>query len=133
LNKAFTKEECEKIINVAKNKGLTTGKTVGGGTTDPSRNSDISWLNPTDNFHWVYQRLTDIIVPLNKDFFKFDLYGINEGLQFTNYKAPSGKYGKHIDRNMNMAVRNYPYHFNLLIQMIMKVETFAYMMAIEPK
>jgi len=104
-NEAFTKEECEKIIDVAKNKGLTTGKTVGGGTTDPSRNSDISWLNPTDNLHWVYQRLTDIIVPLNKDFFKFDLYGINEGLQFTNYKAPSGKYGKHIDRTMNMAVR----------------------------
>jgi PKHD-type hydroxylase len=54
---------------------------------------------------WVFRRVTDIVLDLNERFFKFDLFGLNEGFQFTNYKTPSGKYGKHIDRSMNMAVR----------------------------
>jgi predicted 2-oxoglutarate/Fe(II)-dependent dioxygenase YbiX len=33
------------------------------------------------------------------------LFGINEGFQFTNYVAPSGKYGKHVDRCVDMPVR----------------------------
>jgi PKHD-type hydroxylase len=54
---------------------------------------------------WVFRRVTDITLNLNERFFKFDLFGLNEGFQFTNYEAPSGKYGKHVDRAMNMLVR----------------------------
>ena len=42
---------------------------------------------------------------LNDRFFKFDIFRLNEGFQFTNYKAPGDKYGKHIDRSQNMIVR----------------------------
>jgi PKHD-type hydroxylase len=101
-NDAFSKEECHKIINIAKNKGLIKGSTKG--KTDV-RDSKISWLYPVDDMEWVFRRVTDITLNLNERFFKFDLFGLNEGFQFTNYKAPSGKYGKHIDRSMNMAVR----------------------------
>ncbi len=103
-NKAFTKEECEKIVNIAKDKGLIIGETHGE-DIDKLRNNNVSWLNPTDNLEWFYRRLTDIIIELNEKYFRFDLYGINEGLQFTNYKAPSGKYGKHIDRGINTIIR----------------------------
>jgi PKHD-type hydroxylase len=103
-NKAFTKEECEKIVNIAKDKGLIIGETHGE-DIDKLRNNNVSWLNPTDNLEWFYRRLTDIIIELNEKYFRFDLYGINEGLQFTNYKAPSGKYGKHIDRGTNTIIR----------------------------
>jgi PKHD-type hydroxylase len=99
---AFTKEECQKIINIAKDKGLIKGKTTG---ESDVRDSKISWLYPNDKMDWVFRRITDIALNLNERFFKFDLFGINEGLQFTNYEAPSGKYGKHIDRAVNMAVR----------------------------
>jgi PKHD-type hydroxylase len=54
---------------------------------------------------WVFRRVTDITLNLNERFFKFDLFGLNEGFQFTNYEAPSGKYGKHVDRGMNIPVR----------------------------
>ncbi len=86
-NNAFSKEECETIINIAKNKGLIKGKTKGG--TD-ARDSKISWLYPSDNMEWVFRRVTDIVLNLNERFFKFNLFGINEGFQFTNYEAPSG-------------------------------------------
>jgi PKHD-type hydroxylase len=102
-NNAFSKEECQTIINIAKNKGLVKGTTKS--HLKDVRDSKISWLYPTDNMDWVFKRVTDITLNLNERFFKFDLFGLNEGFQFTNYKAPSGKYGKHVDRAINMAVR----------------------------
>ncbi len=101
-NNAFSKEECQTIINIAKDKGLIKGKTK---SESDVRDSKISWLYPVDNLDWVFRRVTDITLNLNERFFKFDLFGLNEGFQFTNYEAPSGKYGKHVDRAMNIPVR----------------------------
>jgi len=101
-NNAFSKEECQTIINIAKDKGLIKGTTTGESNV---RDSKISWLYPVDGMDWVFRRVTDITLNLNQSFFKFDLFGINEGFQFTNYEAPSGKYGKHVDRAMNIPVR----------------------------
>jgi len=100
---AFSKEECQKIINIAKDKGLIKGTTKG--VTKDVRDSKVSWLYPIDGIDWVFRRVTDITLNLNERFFKFDLFGLNEGFQFTNYEAPSGKYGKHVDRGTNTAVR----------------------------
>ena len=102
-NNAFSKEECQTIINIAKNKGLIKGTTKG--VTKDVRDSKISWLYPVDGMDWVFRRVTDITLSLNERFFKFDLFGLNEGFQFTNYEAPSGKYGKHVDRAINSPVR----------------------------
>jgi PKHD-type hydroxylase len=101
-NNAFSKEECQTIINIAKNKGLVKGTTKG---ESDVRDSKISWLYPLDKMDWVFRRVTDITLNLNERFFKFDLFGLNEGFQFTNYEAPSGKYGKHVDRATNSIVR----------------------------
>ena len=101
-NNAFSKEECQTIINIAKNKGLIKGTTK---EESDVRDSKISWLYPIDDMDWVFRRVTDITLNLNERFFKFDLFGLNEGFQFTNYEAPSGKYGKHVDRGINMSVR----------------------------
>lgn len=101
-NDAFTKEECEKIIQIAKNKGLIKGTTMG---KKDVRKSKISWLYAADDMEWVFRRVTDIILNLNERFFGFDIFGLNEGFQFTNYKAPGDKYGKHVDRAMNFIVR----------------------------
>jgi PKHD-type hydroxylase len=99
---AFSKEECQTITNIAKDKGLIKGKTKG---ESDVRDSKISWLYPVNDMDWVYRRVTDIVLNLNERFFQFDLFGLNEGFQFTNYQAPSGKYGKHVDRGINTPVR----------------------------
>jgi PKHD-type hydroxylase len=104
-NNAFSKQECQTIINIAKNKGLVKGTTFNDDKKKDVRDSKISWLYPIDGIDWVFRRVTDITLSLNERFFKFDLFGLNEGFQFTNYEAPSGKYGKHVDRGMNMCVR----------------------------
>jgi PKHD-type hydroxylase len=104
-NNAFSKEECTTIVNIAKDKGLIKGTTFNDDKIKNVRDSKISWLYPIDKMDWVFRRVTDITLNLNERFFNFDLFGLNEGFQFTNYEAPSGKYGKHVDRSINMPVR----------------------------
>ncbi len=99
----FSKEECEKIIKIAKNKGLIQGVTLG--DTTNVRESKICWLYAADDLEWAFRKLTDIILDANDRFFNFDIFGLNEGLQFTNYKAPSDKYGRHTDRRLGTVVR----------------------------
>jgi len=100
--KAFTKEECQSIINIAKKKGLIKATTL---FKSDIRQSKICWLNASDDLKWLFEKITDIVLNLNNRFFQFDIFGLNEGLQFTNYKAQSDKYGKHIDRALNNPIR----------------------------
>tara|TARA_R100000935_G_C2825925_1_gene162278 strand:+ start:545 stop:1141 length:597 start_codon:yes stop_codon:yes gene_type:complete len=98
----FTKEECEKIIKIGKKKGFIKATTK---NKSDVRLGEISWLYSTDDLEWVFQKITDVVLDLNEKYFQFDIFGLNEGLQFTNYKAPSDKYGKHIDKSLNISVR----------------------------
>ena len=102
--KVFTKEECKKIIKIANNKGLIEGTTHGKSYKD-TRSSKICWLMPGDDLDWAYRKITDIVLDLNSKYFKFDVSGFNEGFQFTNYSAPSDKYGKHVDRSEGFIIR----------------------------
>ena len=99
---AFTKEECKKIIQIAKKKGMIKGTTR---SKSDVRESKISWLYSSDEMEWAFRRVTDMVLDLNKRFFNFDIFGLNEGFQFTHYKAPSNKYGKHVDRGTDFVVR----------------------------
>jgi PKHD-type hydroxylase len=111
--KAFSKKECEEIIKIAKDKSLTQGK-VGKNTIKfEVRSSNICWLYSNDNLEWAFRRLTDIVLSLNNRFFQFDIFSFNEGLQFTNYKAPLGKYEKHIDRAFGTIVRKLSFSIQL--------------------
>lgn len=92
----FTKAQCESIIKLGKD-NLDFAK-VGGGDIDKKvRDSKTSWLNPNENDTWIFQRITDVILNLNHQFFNFDLWGMAEGLQFTEYSAPNGCYNFHTD------------------------------------
>ena len=95
---AFSSEECKKIIEISKNKNLEKATVFGKVDFKNLRESDICWLNQDDDSNWLFTKIAQTCLEINKLYFRFDLNGIAEQLQFTNYKAPSGKYGKHIDR-----------------------------------
>jgi len=102
----FTKKECEKIIKVAKKKGFIKATTLNKTEVKSDvRSSDITWLYVSDDLEWVFQRVTDAVLNLNDRFFKFYLFCMRECFKFTNYNAPTGKYGKHIDRSIDIPVR----------------------------
>jgi PKHD-type hydroxylase len=105
-DKAFTPEECQKIIDYAEQfEKLVAGVVNETELNAKIRKSKIVWITPDPEINWVYQRLTNIITRLNADYFRFDLFGFTEGFQFTEYNAPNGQYGKHIDTSFNGTVR----------------------------
>ena len=105
-NNLFSPVECEKIIET----GTKRISQIGNIGPDNHVNKDlreceIAWLYAADDMAWVFQRVTAAVSSLNERFFGFDLFGMAEGFQFTKYDAPSGKYGAHIDRGLNMVPR----------------------------
>lgn len=101
---AFSPEECEKIISLSKNYSFNKA-TVKNSKKFKGRQSKICWFEPDTDTEWIFRRITDIVVDLNNQYFKFDIFGLNEGIQFTKYIAPDGEYEKHIDRCTNFVVR----------------------------
>ena len=106
----FTKEECEKIIEIGSRGGdgatpLTYGSIGGGAQGSPSvedtvkiRRSPVSWIrSDVQENRWIFERLVNHITSINKQFFNYDLTDI-QSLQFTRYDGTEGGfYGKHID------------------------------------
>lgn len=110
----FSPQECQSIIDYGNTFQLTESTVI---TTDETSNnlvhtndleirkSKVNFIIPSDDTAWIYHRLTTTAMNLNNQFFKFDLFGFAEGLQFTRYDAPSGKYNYHIDKNQGGNIR----------------------------
>lgn len=104
-NQAFTPEECRTIIDIAKSQKLETAKVdLELSERVEIRDSNIVFLD-TKDMPWVFERLGFIVNDLNSQYFNFDLWGFAEGLQFTEYNAPGGKYDSHIDKMYNGLIR----------------------------
>jgi PKHD-type hydroxylase len=111
-DKAFTQEECKRIIEIGNNRTQKQA-TTHNNDKDNVRKSKVAWLYPSDDMEWVYRRMTDIITDLNNRFFQFDLFGATEGFQFTKYQSPGGKYGKHIDSSPGTLIRKLSFTLQL--------------------
>jgi PKHD-type hydroxylase len=106
FDNAFTEEECKKIIDIGNKLELIESKLGTDGYVDKDiRDSKVSWIAANSETEWIYRRLTDILMEINDKFFKFNVFGFLEGLQFTKYDAPSGKIAKHIDKSIFGKVR----------------------------
>jgi PKHD-type hydroxylase len=107
LENFLSPQQCEDIIKIGNDIGLNqglvgTGKESSKGKKNKKiRDSKVTWLFPNENTEWLYRKLTDAVISLNNQFFNFNIDGFAEGLQFTYYKAPSGHYGKHVDRALD--------------------------------
>ena len=99
---AFSKDECEEIIKFG-SQFIEDGHTIG--STGNLRKSEIGWIFPEDEINWVYDRLAAMVTSINDQFFKFNIAGLAEGLQFTKYTEPDGVYGSHVDRAFNHITR----------------------------
>lgn len=105
----FTPEECNMIINACKNNVnpatlyAKDGKTSNVDTS--YRDSNTVFILPSMENNWIFQRIGDAVMEINNNHFRFDLTGFAEGLQFTEYKEPGGKYDLHVDKVFNGIIR----------------------------
>lgn len=106
----FTPAECKTIVDIGKRLTPTDGVVMGtpsdGTALNPAiRKSNVAWIFPSNETAWMFERMTHVIKDLNGKYFKFDLSGMVEGFQFTEYNAPSGFYGPHLDTHIGAVTR----------------------------
>lgn len=92
----FNEEELSYLQNLAK-KSSETAKIGDGLINEDVRRSTLHWLDAQTN-SWVYDRISLTIGRINSQFYNFNLTGMYEQIQLTNYSSQdSGTYNWHID------------------------------------
>ena len=91
----------EQIKIIGRRIGMNRAQTSGAGENCLEyRRSFTSWIQPNDHTAWIYQKLTNLVLQNNENFFNFDLT-MFENLQFTYYNsAEEGCYKAHVDPNV---------------------------------
>ena len=86
-NGVFTIKEMEQIKIIGRRIGMNRAQTSGAGENClDHRRSFTSWIQPNDHTSWIYQKLTNLVLQNNENFFNFDLTML-EHLQFTYYNS----------------------------------------------
>lgn len=95
----YTDEECDSIVQfgeLAEFKKGSIGSTSS--TTDLDvRDTDITWIQPTDDAKWIFERMNILAGKINFDKFQLDLDRF-DGFQYSKYEI-NGHYNWHIDIN----------------------------------
>ena len=100
----FNDAELDAIINIGTDAEMVKASTFGP-QDDKNRNSFVQFLFPNEITNWIFARLAGVINEMNAQFFRFDLHGMDQGLQFTRYTAPGQHYDWHKDGGYNTATR----------------------------
>lgn len=97
---ALTKEEVDKVIQMAeKLPEAKRATTIGNDTGGSIRSSMIKWI-PSNNsdWDWLYNRMMKLSIEANKNLWNFDLISALENIQYTEYYASeNGHYDWHQD------------------------------------
>jgi PKHD-type hydroxylase len=102
---AFSISELDALINIGNETELLKASTYGSVQSDKNRNSHVSFLYPHELTNWAFAKMAGIITNLNSSFFEFDLWGMEQGLQFTRYEAPGQHYDWHADSGYGTPTR----------------------------
>jgi PKHD-type hydroxylase len=96
---AFTPQEVDRIV--AHGDGLMpmraeiAGRNEG---TDHLRITRVAWMERNEATAWLHTRLEEIVLRLNTEFYKYDLFGLVEAFQYTVYDgSEGGHYNWHVD------------------------------------
>lgn len=112
---AVSPEEAESIIKLADAKEKDSA-IIGDAVLDNDyRSSKVSWLRYGSDTEWVFDRIAYIVSSINSQFYGFDLHGLCEDLQFTEYYASeNGHYDWHQDSGPNTSA---PRKMSIVIQL----------------
>ncbi len=82
------------------------------------RDSSIKWIEWNDDNWWLYSKIMEKVKDLNDKIWQFELFGINEYLQYTEYAAkPSGRghYDYHMDLGHHGLTSNRKISFEIIL------------------
>lgn len=93
VDKVFTPEECQKILDLSKSMplmkaGVTKSNTVEDVGIDLQlRKSEVRWTAPNPDTQWIFDRIGHVVKELNQHY-RFDITGF-EALQIARYTKGS--------------------------------------------
>jgi PKHD-type hydroxylase len=111
----FTKEECEIIIDFFNKKEKLTAAISNVEVINKEiRKNKVVWLSNKDvSLNWVVQRISNYVYQINKEFFNFDIYGLTEDIQFTEYSEINDHYEWHTDSSVGGMIRKLSFSIQL--------------------
>lgn len=113
---AFTPREVDAIVaygdQLAPMKAELAGRSE---SADDQRITRVAWMERKPGIEWLHARLEEMVLRINAEFYRYDLYGLKEAFQYTIYEgAEGGHYGWHVD----VGERNYePRKISLSLQL----------------
>lgn len=92
-NPFLTEQQCDDVIEIAERETLGLGSV--GNTTNDGFAEDLDYrcvrvrsLWPhQDELEWLFERIRDRVSWTNQDFYRFDLHGLLEGIQYLKYSV----------------------------------------------
>lgn len=97
VKKAFTKDECQHIMELSDQIPAETGMTA---AVPTKRISDIRWVHWQPGVDSIFQKLGVHVLEVNSRWWNFNLGSFWEPLQLTHYKSDEkGHYSWHADRS----------------------------------
>lgn len=98
---AFSNEELDKINELCSQLVLDQAQITGTDSLvidDSIRRTKVGWIKNANGYEWIYDRLAYVARSLNSKFYRFNLYGFCEDIQYTVYEATEeGFYDWHVD------------------------------------
>lgn len=99
FEQGFSSQEIDKIVTDCSKVPTQYGSIAGGGEEDEItsvRKSTVRWIPQTDEFSWIYWRISDLVKEANS-IWNFDLHSMPEAIQYTEYFDNGGHYDWHQD------------------------------------
>lgn len=105
----FSKEELKLIQDIGESLPTQRASTIGdeGKSVENSyRKSEISWIPETNDYMWLYDRISTYADAANKEMrWNFDIWGYLDILQYTVYHGDGGHYDWHVDMGPGISNR----------------------------
>jgi PKHD-type hydroxylase len=101
LPNGFSADELDRIARIGDR--LTAGKATVGGSYNADKYQDLriteaAWIYPTEETHWLYARMGELVSSVNESFFQFELTKFAEPFQYTIYRASEAShFDWHVD------------------------------------
>lgn len=101
MQNLFTDDELNALVELCERNEKEQAMVGSGldGKVEPStRRTKISWLRNNEESNWIYNKISMAARNLNSQFYRFNLFGFVEDMQYTVYEdVDEGHYSWHLD------------------------------------
>ena len=101
----FSEDEVTKIINIGDSHPKQEALTGADNKATDYRTSEISWISDEIKYQWLFDKVADLALVANREMWNYDIWGFEDGLQYTIYYDNGGHYDWHVDLGPGMSNR----------------------------